>query len=139
MPGISSRRALAAIAIAAGPLVTTTAPAGASHEPGPDAVCDGTEVTFWPNSGTWGVKTVRDSNTQYIPVRREVTAEVLTGDTDGTIYGPFYEAKGNGNAHQNQKTVVCTFTVHEHDAIDPFTGETVDVDFHLTIWAVRKP
>lgn len=139
MPGTRRlRRALVPLAITAGLLVTSSTPAGAAHEPGPEAICDGTHVTLWPNSGKWGVKTVRESNTQYIPVKRQVIAEVLTGGDAGTLYGPFHEAKGNGNAHPNQDIIVCTYTVHEHDAVDPFTGAIVDVDFHLTIWAVRK-
>jgi hypothetical protein len=106
----------------------------ASHEAGPEAVCDGEPVQFWPNSGLWGVKKAKSSSTTYIPVRRSIVVHV----EDGPTYGPFWSEKGNGNAHSRQDLVECTFTILQYQIPNPFDGGTiVDATFEITIWAVK--
>jgi hypothetical protein len=120
-----------------GLLVASTHPAVASHEPGESLHCGSEQFVMRPNSGNWGIRKVEGTNTKFVVVSYEVTAQV--DGTAGPTYGPFAYLKGNGNAHTNQTTETCTFTERADGITDPFTGEIVDVDFTIELTVIRKP
>lgn len=110
------------------------APAGAHHEPGPETVCDGQHFTLYPTASDWSAFGIKDTSTHFITVAFEVTA---TDAETGEVYGYVYEAKGNGHAHPNQETVVCTFSKQVFVEGPPANGRWVE--FAVTRWAVPKP
>jgi hypothetical protein len=131
-------RALVATVAGAGLLAGGAGPVGASHESGETLHCGAEHFVMRPNSGQWGIRKVEGTNTRFIVVSYEVTAQVLV---EG---GPTYEfeyQKGNGNAHQNQETEHCSFTETAHGVDDPFTAEVEEVDvlFTIALTVVRKP
>ena len=114
--------------------VHSSVPADAHHEPGPEVTCDGRQFTLYPTASDWSAFGVKDTSTHYITVAFEVTAYVVaTGEVGGYVY----EAKGSGNAHPNQPTVVCTFSKVLFVEGPPANGQWVE--FQITRWAVAMP
>ncbi len=128
------RRAVVSALVGGVLMVQGVAPAAAHHEPGPETVCDGQHFTLYPTASDWSAFGIKDTSTHFITVAFEVTAILVeTGEVGGYVY----KAKGNGQAHPNQETVVCTFSKLVFVEGPPANGQWVE--FAVTRWAVPKP
>lgn len=133
------RQAGVVAAVAACAFGTLAGSAGAhegEHGGAPEAfpvTCQDVEYLITTGNGNWSAAVTSDKKTRFIPTAFSGSFEVKDADGNVIDSGSFADHKGNGNAHQNQEKITCTFG---DSGTDPETG--VSWTFNGTAIVVKR-